>query len=123
MLLRVQVVAVPFPSRRRLLGRAPSDGVAKLPRPRLEIGSHASAVSVRPHSQSMSSSVRFGISFRSKSGQWDVLYSERKRDHTVAMSLILDPDRSPSPFHAAVPSVALASAIMREVELSVSADR
>ena len=119
----MQVVAVPFPPRRRLLGRALSGGVPKLPRPILETGSHASAVSVRPHSQSMSASVKSGSSFRNKSGQWDVLYSVRKRDNTVAMSLILDPDRSPSPFHSAVPSVAFASAIMREVELSVSADR
>ena len=52
-----------------------------------------------------------------------MLYSERKRDNAVAMSLMLDPDGSPSPSHSVVPFVASARTIGREVELSVSADR
>jgi hypothetical protein len=109
----------------------------KLPGPTgtLETRSQASesAASVRPHNQSlaMSSSVRSGSSFRSKSAQWPgyVLYLEQNRDSHGAvaimtrMSLMLDPDSSPGPSHSAAPFVASASAIGREAGLSVSADR
>jgi hypothetical protein len=105
-----------------LLGCALDSGVTKVLGFLVEGGSKASAASVRPQSQSISSSVRSGNSFRSSSFQWDEPYSEQKRDSAVAMSLMLDPDRRPSPSHSIAPFVASASAIGREV-LSERADK
>jgi hypothetical protein len=62
-LSRARVVIVPLRPRRRLLGCALIAGVMKLPGLITEIGSKASAASVSPHSQSMSSFVRSGSFF------------------------------------------------------------
>ena len=119
---RAWAIALPLPPLRLLLGCALAAGVTKVPGFLVERGSKASAASVRPQSQSISSSVRSGNSLRSSSFQWDDPYSEQKRDSAVAMSLMLDPDRRPSPSHSVTPFVASAIAIGREV-LSERADK